>query len=64
MHLSLSAACALTFAVGAVSTMTSIDDKTPKEFGSVQWGRKLEPALAKAASADMPVMLLFQEVPG
>ena len=40
------------------------DDDTPREFGAVHWGRKLEPALLKAANAKKPVMLLFQEVPG
>ncbi len=65
MHLSLTAACALTFSVGAISSMayTSGAD-THKEFGSVRWGRKLEPALATAATSKKPVMLLFQEVPG
>lgn len=37
---------------------------SPPEFGSVQWGRKLEPALDAAEASKKPVMLLFQEVPG
>jgi hypothetical protein len=37
---------------------------TPPELGTVEWGRKLEPALELAARTDRPVMLLFQEIPG
>lgn len=40
------------------------DDDMPREFGAVHWGRKLEPALLRAAASHKPVMLLFQEVPG
>jgi hypothetical protein len=69
MHLSLTAACALTFSVGAISSMAytsgaGAQSDSPPEFGSVQWGRKLEPALDAAEASKKPVMLLFQEVPG
>lgn len=36
----------------------------PVELGSVQWERKLEPALEKSAKDGKPVFLLFQEIPG
>ena len=39
-------------------------EETPREFGSVQWRRELEPALELSAKANKPVLLLFQEVPG
>ena len=37
---------------------------TKSEWGAVNWGRKLEPALDSAEASKKPVMLLFQEVPG
>lgn len=39
-------------------------DGTPREFGRVQWQRKLEPALSMSKESGKPVFLLFQEVPG
>ncbi len=65
MQISLTAACALTLSVGAISSLTyssSLDDH--KELGSVEWNRKLEPALARSTTSKKPVMLLFQEIPG
>ena len=61
-----------TVAVGLLmATGTSIsaqdDDgapKSPREFGDVDWGRRIEPALETSARDGKPVMLLFQEVPG
>lgn len=38
--------------------------KAPVEYGSVQWERRLEPALARSAKSSKPVVLCFQEVPG
>lgn len=35
-----------------------------KEWGAVQWQKRLEPALAASAQDQKPVLLLFQEVPG
>lgn len=37
---------------------------TPVELGKVNWDRKLEPSLEKAAKDGKPVFLLFQEIPG
>jgi len=36
----------------------------PVELGLVSWQRNLDAGLELAASADKPVLLLFQEVPG
>lgn len=38
--------------------------KAPVEYGKVQWGRKLEPALSASQASGKPVVLCFQEVPG
>lgn len=64
-------AAALAVSCGAAVTMNQAStggaqaaEATPREFGAIHWGRKLEPALLKAAAAKKPVMLLFQEVPG
>lgn len=38
--------------------------KAPVEYGTVQWERRLEPALARSAKSSKPVVLCFQEVPG
>ena len=48
----------------AVGLTMALDDDVPREFGHVDWGRKLEPALARSADSGKPVLLLFQEVPG
>ena len=58
----LSLAAAATVVTGAMA-WTDRDD-VPQEFGSVGWGRELEPALERASASHKPVMLLFQEVPG
>ncbi|MFT5732107.1 MAG: hypothetical protein ACJAZN_000172 [Planctomycetota bacterium] len=66
MYLTLTA-LAVTLSCGAVamSANDGSDQQTAhREFGDVQWGRELEPALASAAESKKPVMLLFQEVPG
>ena len=59
---------ALSVALCALScslTPDPVDDSdVPREFGAVDWQRKLEPALEQSKKADKPVMLLFQEVPG
>jgi len=52
----------LALGLGATAALGSGD--APPEFGTIQWGRKLEPGLEKAARSDRPVLLLFQEVPG
>ena len=49
--------------LAAMTTLAPLEE-SPREFGSVQWGRELEPALEASAKADKPVLLLFQEVPG
>ena len=36
----------------------------PVELGKVEWDRKLEPSLEKAAKDGKPIFLLFQEIPG
>ena len=58
----LSLAAAAT--VATVAMAWTDGDDVPQEFGSVSWGRELEPALARASASHKPVMLLFQEVPG
>ncbi len=40
------------------------EDSSPKEFGDVTWGSKLEVAQKAAQASKKPIMLLFQEVPG
>ena len=73
MRITLTAACALTLSVGAISSLTycatpmgsksnGLDEH--KELGSIEWNRKLEPALLAASTSKKPVMLLFQEIPG
>ena len=52
----------LAFGLGATAALGSGD--APREFGSIRWGRELEPALEEAARSERPVLLLFQEVPG
>ncbi|MEM9378324.1 MAG: hypothetical protein AAGB93_00145 [Planctomycetota bacterium] len=54
------AALASVFTPGSPGT----DDEAPRELGAVDWGRKLEPALASAKESGKPVLLLFQEIPG
>lgn len=51
-------------AVATGLVASTLDDDTPREFGAVDWGRKLEPALERSASSGKPVLLFFQEVPG
>ena len=53
----------LALGLGAVFATWPADD-APPEFGRVQWGRELEPALETSARTGKPVLLLFQEVPG
>jgi len=44
---------------------TSVDaGDGPVELGTVSWLRDHDAAFAKAAQADRPVLLLFQEIPG
>lgn len=50
--------------VAAAVAMAQETPQTPKEFGDVNWERRLEPALERAAASKKPVMLFFQEVPG
>lgn len=52
---------ALAFAAIALGSAPS---DVPIELGLVKWERSLPTAKATAKSADKPVLLLFQEVPG
>ena len=55
----------LPMAAAATATFAMpMDDETPKEFGAIGWGRRLEPALERSAASGKPVLLFFQEVPG
>lgn len=45
-------------------TAASLQNDGPTEFGRVTWQRDHDAAFAAAKSADKPVFLLFQEVPG
>ena len=56
----------LTLPVLAVSALAlgGVPDDVPVELGLVKWERSLPAAKAAAKSADKPVLLLFQEVPG
>jgi hypothetical protein len=56
------ASCTLAGAVAsAVDTPT---DAPPRELGDVQWRRDYTRAMADAKTANKPVLLLFQEIPG
>lgn len=55
---------ALAAGLNPMAPMTPMAQDSPKEFGRVQWQRRLAPALEEASRADKPVLLLFQEVPG
>ena len=50
-------------ALGALALGGAPSD-VPIELGLVKWERSLPTAKATAKSADKPVLLLFQEVPG
>lgn len=58
------ATAAVAAAALAANPSTGADDDAPRELGAVDWGRKLEPALASAKESGKPVLLLFQEIPG
>lgn len=45
----------------AVST---VDDETPPEQGSVNWLRDYDAAISRSASTGKPLFVLFQEIPG
>lgn len=46
----------------AVSTLGK--DSNPIETGNVMWGRNLQAALDKSKQTSVPVLVLFQEIPG
>lgn len=51
-------------AAAPILMIAAQDDSSPREFGDVSWGTKLEDAQAAARVSKKPIMLLFQEVPG
>ena len=55
--------CSISSANVAAPTGTTGPDQ-PVELGRVEWGRDLEVGLDTAESAQKPVLLLFQEIPG
>ena len=57
------ASCSISSATVTAPTASTRPDQ-PVELGMVEWGRDLEAGLDTAESADKPVLLLFQEIPG
>jgi hypothetical protein len=55
----------LIFALSLPGLLSAEEDLTKRiEVGKVAWGRDLDAALAKSKMSGIPVMILFQEVPG
>ena len=49
---------------GALTNNESFELKNPVEAGDVRWQRDLDAALAKSKEVKIPVLVLFQEIPG
>ena len=49
---------------GALTNNESFELKNPVEVGDVRWQRDLDAALAKSRATQIPVLVLFQEIPG
>ncbi len=57
----------LTIVMTFTIVLTAFSGQTienPVEVGDVQWGRDLDAALKNSAETGIPVLVLFQEVPG
>ncbi len=48
----------------ALYPMKSADLQQPIELGKVKWNRNYEESIKKAAKFNIPILILFQEVPG
>jgi len=57
------AAITLCLALGAPGAAAK-ETKTPVEFGAVRWLRTIEAGQAAAKKRKLPMLVLFQEVPG
>ncbi len=53
-----------TLALTATATAATPQGDPTTEFGTIAWQRDYAAAIAAAKQASMPVLLLFQEVPG
>ena len=61
---SLWAACAALATLSVVPAQGSAQSPNPVELGDVNWSRDYAAAQKEARSKNLPLLILFQEVPG